>query len=79
MATHHLSPATQRLLKRLGGEEVALTTSDDRVVHCVWAAPKSGARAGPHDGGPVALLLHANAMVLDDMSDWAQVRMAPAI
>ena len=63
----------QRLLKRLGGEEVALTTADDRVVHGVWAQPKSyGVGAHPEGGGPVALLLHANAMVLDDMSDWAQ-------
>merc|ERR1740117_2538896 len=59
----------QRLLRRLGGEEVALTTADDRVVHCVWAQPKA---FNGGDGGPVALLLHANAMVLDDMSDWAQ-------
>ena len=39
------------------------------------ASGGGGGRASgesPAFGGPVALLLHANAMVLDDMSDWAQ-------
>lgn len=56
----------QRLLQRIGGEEVTLTTSDERTVHAVWAAAP-----GAKPQGPVALLLHANAMVLDDMYDWA--------
>ncbi|EOD21175.1 hypothetical protein EMIHUDRAFT_201940 [Emiliania huxleyi CCMP1516] len=72
--------ATQRalLLRRLGAEEVSLTTSDERAVHAVWAEPQ-GQNAGGGGGGnngegarPVVLLLHANAMVLDDMTDWAQ-------
>lgn len=32
----------------------------------------SGQGSGNPRAGPAALLLHANAMVLDDMSDWAQ-------
>ena len=93
-----------RLLRRLNGVEVTLTTADERVVHAVWvpaparsptasgpaSAPStspmssgSGGRQAPAAGGggdasgsagPAVLLLHANAMVLDDMSDWAQVR-----
>ena len=31
-----------------------------------------GSGKGSGNAGPAALLLHANAMVLDDMSDWAQ-------
>jgi len=83
-----------RLLRRLNGVEVTLTTADDRVVHAVWvpaparapaasgpaSAPASsasgngagGSGKGSGNAGPAALLLHANAMVLDDMSDWAQ-------
>ena len=56
-----------RLLRRLNGVEVSLPTADGRVVHCVWAPGDAADR----DGGPAVLLLHANAMVLDDMADWA--------
>lgn len=75
----------QRLLIRHGGVEVKLRTPDDRDVHCVWIECRDPERGGGGrrasrdaiDGDdacatPVALCLHANAMVLDDMIDWAQ-------
>ena len=55
-----------RLLRRIGGIETTVVTSDNRKVHCVWAPAEDAAAVGP-----VVLLLHANAMVLDDMVDWA--------
>ncbi|KAL3924169.1 MAG: hypothetical protein SGPRY_003995, partial [Prymnesium sp.] len=55
-----------RLLRRIGGVDTTVITADNRKVHCVWA-PTDEARTD----GPVVLLLHANAMVLDDMVDWA--------
>jgi len=68
----HHAAQRQRMLQRLNAIEVKLTTEDERVVHGVWidAAPQlsDGTVVTP----PVALLLHANAMVLDDMVDWAQ-------
>ena len=75
--------ATQRqvLLRRLGAVEVDLTTADERTVHGVWFEPRGPPGNGPSAaagdiggeayGRPVVLLLHANAMVLDDMSEWA--------
>ena len=76
--------ATQRmrLLRRLGGVPVLLRTADERTVHAVWIEYRSPGAKHPDrahsatDEGPcatpVALCLHANAMVLDDMIDWAQ-------
>ena len=64
-----------RLLRRLNGVEVSLPTADGRVVHCVWAPGDAADR----DGGPAVLLLHANAMVLDDMVDWAQFYLAHGV
>ncbi|KAL1526005.1 hypothetical protein AB1Y20_020829 [Prymnesium parvum] len=55
-----------RLLRRIGGVETTVVTADGRKVHCVWAPAEDG-----RVDGPVVLLLHANAMVLDDMVDWA--------
>jgi len=55
-----------RLLRRIGGIETTVVTADNRKVHCVWAPSDDDAA-----NGPVVLLLHANAMVLDDMVDWA--------
>ena len=55
-----------RLLRRIGGVETTVITADKRKVHCVWAHAEGAA-----PGGPAVLLLHANAMVLDDMVDWA--------
>ena len=83
-----------RLLRRLGGQELVLRTEDNRDVHCVWIehpgsretspdlkstpgyqAPSDGAARPPIET-PVVLLLHANAMVLDDMVDWAHYYLA---
>jgi hypothetical protein len=76
--------ATQRmrLLRRLGGVPVLLRTADERTVHAVWieyrppgAKHPDRAHSATDEGPcatPVALCLHANAMVLDDMIDWAQ-------
>jgi hypothetical protein len=66
-----------RLLQRLGGVEVTVHTADDRDVHCVWIPrPRLPPGAVVDDDEPVTtpvvLCLHANAMVLDDMIDWAQ-------
>lgn len=54
------------LLRRVGGMEATVITADNRKVHCVWAPSDDG-----RSDGPVVILLHANAMVLDDMVDWA--------
>jgi len=68
-----------RLLRRFGGVELKLRTADERDVHCVWIEYRGdleGVGLGGEDTSPcetpVALCLHANAMVLDDMIDWAQ-------
>jgi dienelactone hydrolase len=63
---------------------VTLRTDDERTVHAVWVEhPSSRAREGSARGAafepesapacetPAVLLLHANAMVLDDMAEWA--------
>jgi dienelactone hydrolase len=64
------------------GVPVLLRTADERTVHAVWIEYRSPGAKLPDrahsatDEGPcatpVALCLHANAMVLDDMIDWAQ-------
>jgi len=68
-----------RLLRRFGGVELKLRTTDERDVHCVWIEYRGDLEGGGLGGEdtspcetPVALCLHANAMVLDDMIDWAQ-------
>ena len=68
-----------RLLRRFGGVELKLRTADERDVHCVWIEYRGDLEGGGGGGEdtspcetPVALCLHANAMVLDDMIDWAQ-------
>ena len=68
-----------RLLRALGGKELLLRTEDGRHVHGVWIEKKGAAPGPPSPTGkdapcetPAVLLLHANAMVLDDMVDWAQ-------
>ena len=71
-----------RLLRRLNGVEILLHTADEREVHAVWLDPPGTARDAANGGQPpespdapcptpAVLCLHANAMVLDDMVDWA--------
>ena len=65
--------------------QLVLRTEDDRNVHCVWIEhsperarnPRAPPSTAPSEADtpidtPVVLLMHANAMVLDDMVDWAQ-------
>ena len=69
----------QALLQRLRGVELVLRTDDDRNVHAVWIEHPGagGAEEAQEVSGdqpittPCVLLLHANAMVLDDMLEWA--------
>ena len=55
-----------RLLRQLNGVEVSLPPAAGPVVHCVWAP---GGAADATAGGDRCCC--ANAMVLDDMADWA--------
>ena len=82
---HHTQ--RQRLLSRFGGQQLKVRTADDRDVHCVWiecrddehGASPPGAPLDDACATPVALCLHANAMVLDDMVDWAQFYLAHGV
>lgn len=69
----HHSAQRHRLLQRLRGTEVELTTDDDRTVHGVWVDPPRTS-AGPRRSA--VIMLHANAMVLDDMEEWANFYLA---
>lgn len=63
----HHAVQRQRVLRRLRGVQVRLVTRDQRVITAVWAEPQE---ASQEDAG--VLLLGANAMVLDDLLEYAE-------
>jgi dienelactone hydrolase len=57
----------QRLLSRLNGQPVRLVTRDKRAISAVWAEPRYPARADA-----AVIIIGANAMVLDDLIEYAE-------
>lgn len=63
----HHAAQRQLLIRRLNGQAVRLVTTDKRAISAVWAEPAQPARADV-----AVILLGANAMVLDDMVEYAE-------
>lgn len=58
------APSRAEVLQAIGGAEtVSIVTQDGVKLDAVWAAP-------PTPAGPVALIFHGNACVLDSMVDY---------
>jgi len=64
--SHH-AVQRQRVLRRLNGKQLVLTTADQREVSAVWAQP-----AEPPGTPAGVMLIGANAMVLDDLLEYAE-------
>ncbi|KAJ1628632.1 hypothetical protein T492DRAFT_841451 [Pavlovales sp. CCMP2436] len=64
--SHHATQR-QRLLQRLGGTNLRLVTRDNRAVSAVYAEPDRPVRTDV-----AVILIGANAMVLDDMVEYAE-------
>lgn len=64
----HHAVQRQRVIRRLNGVQLSLTTYDKREISAVWAHPP----AGDAVTSAAVMLLGANAMVLDDLLDYAE-------